>query len=81
MFEGALADSAAIEGWWISPQLEVGHDERQTAAVLFYLEHVSHAQEWAQRFERKRECEQQLNERACVVVRGTTHGEKMVERP
>ena len=31
---------------------------------------------WAQRFERKRECEQRLDERACVVVRGTTNGEK-----
>ena len=30
----------------------------------------------AQRFERKRECEQRLDERACVVVRGTTNGEK-----
>jgi len=39
-------------------------------------EHVAHAQEWAQRFERKRECEQRLDERACVVVRETTHGGK-----
>jgi len=34
--------------------------------------HVAHAQEWAQRFERKRGYEQRLDERACVVVRGTT---------
>jgi len=36
--------------------------------------HAAHTQEWAQRFERKRECEQRLEERACVVVKGTTHG-------
>ena len=38
--------------------------------------HAAHAQEWAQRFERKRECEQRLYERAYVIARGTTHGEK-----
>ena len=42
--------------------------------------HPAHELEWAQPFERKREFEQKLDERACVVVRGTTHGKKLVER-
>jgi len=51
---------------------------RSATAPVFSLviaARAVHAQKWAQRFKRKRECEQRFDERAYVVVRGTTHGD------